>query len=108
MIAKNTIRKISSLFFLGIFLWFYSVKDLHDIAHADDIHCHVLNAKHFHTQEHHCQICDFQFPGFDDQTIKLDVSQHNVYTKVERTFTQQAVCNEQFALSSPRAPPLVA
>jgi hypothetical protein len=108
MMAKTTIRKVGSLFFLGIFLWFYSVKDLHDILHFGDEHCHVLNAKHFHTQEHHCPICEFQFPGFDDQSVKLEVSSHNFFVKVQNTFVAQAVSFEPLVLSSPRAPPAVA
>ena len=108
MMAKSTIRKIGSLFFLGIFLWFYSVKDIHDVVHADDVHCHVLNAHHFHTQEHHCPVCDFEFPGFDDQTIKLEVSAHNFFIKIQSIVLPEVVSCKPLALSSPRAPPAVA
>jgi hypothetical protein len=106
--AKSTIRKVGSLFFLGIFLWFYSVKDLHDIMHADDEHCHVQNAKHFHTQEHHCPICEFEFPGFDDQTLHVEVSSHSFFIKVQNLYTVQVISCEPVSLSPSRAPPLVA
>jgi hypothetical protein len=66
--VNPTIRKVGSLFFLGIFLWFNSVKDFHDVEHADDLHCHVKNARHFHNQEHHCPICDYVFPYYDKVT----------------------------------------
>jgi hypothetical protein len=108
MLAKSTIRKIGSLFFLGIFLWFYAAKDFHDVLHADDTHCHVENAKHFHTQEHHCPICDFTFPGFDDQAPQLKVSSNNFSIKIQNTVSAQSVSFEPFSLFSSRAPPLMA
>jgi len=108
MITKSTIRKVGSLFFLGIFLWFYSVKDIHDVIHADDVHCHVLNAHHFHTQEHNCPICDFEFPGFDDQIVKVEVSAHSFFIKPQATILAEAISCESFSLSPSRGPPAVA
>lgn len=108
MKAKSIIRRVGSLFFLGIFLWFSSVKDIHDVVHADDIHCHVKNARHFHTQEHHCPVCDFQFPTFDDQTPHVDVFSNSFSFKVENFYTVQAVICEPVSFSSSRAPPAVA
>ena len=108
MRAKSIFRRVGSLFFLGIFLWFYAVKDIHDVVHADDIHCHVQNAHHFHQGEQHCPICDFEFPGFDDQSVHIEVSSHNFFVKVQNTFLAQAVSFEPFSLFSSRAPPVVA
>ena len=108
MIAKATIKRIGSLFFLGIFLWFYAVKDLHDILHADDQHCHAQNAKHFHNQEHHCPICEFEFPSFDDQTPHVAVSSHNFFNKAQNLYTVQVISFEPVSLSPSRAPPVVA
>jgi hypothetical protein len=108
MMAKSTFRRIGSLFFLGIFLWFYAVKDIHDVVHGDDVHCHVLNAHHFHTQEHHCPVCDFQLPGFDDQSPPIKVSSHNFFIKVQSAVLAQAISSEPFSLFSSRAPPVVA
>jgi hypothetical protein len=108
MTTKTTIRKVGSLFFLGIFLWFYAVKDIHDVVHGDDVHCHVQNAHHFHTQEHHCPICDFEFPGFDNQTPNVGVSAHNFFIKTQSSFSAQVVSFEPFSLFSSRAPPAVA
>jgi hypothetical protein len=108
MKAKSTLRQVGSLFFLGIFLWFYSVKDIHDVVHADDIHCHVHNAQHFHAQEHHCPICDFEFPGFDDQTPHVSVTSCNFFIKVQNTVLAQAISFQPFSLFASRAPPAVA
>ena len=108
MKTKTILRKIGSLFFLGIFLWFYAVKDIHDIMHVDDEHCHVQNAKHFHNQEHHCPICDIVFSSFDDQTPKVKVSSHNFFVKVQNLYTVQVVSCKPVSLSPSRAPPSIA
>ncbi len=33
-------------------------KQVHAFEHKEDKHC-TANAKHFHEQEHYCDICDF-------------------------------------------------
>ncbi len=106
--AKTTIRKVGSLFFLGIFLWFYAVKDLHAILHYGEDHCHVQNAKHFHAKEHHCPICEFEFPGFDNQKPKIEVSSLSFFIKVQNLYTIQVISCEPVSLSPSRAPPVVA
>ncbi len=106
--AKSTLRKFSSLFFLGIFLWFNAVKDFHEILHADDPHCFVKNVKHFHAKEHHCPICEFEFPGFDTQTPNVEVSSINFVIKVQNNLTVRVISSEPVSFSSPRAPPVVA
>jgi hypothetical protein len=106
--VKSTIRKVGSLFFLGIFLWFYSVKDIHDVIHANDIHQHYQNAENFQTPEHHCPICDFEFPGFDDQKPQVKVPANNFSIKVENAVLPKVVSFEVFRLFSSRAPPVVA
>jgi len=108
MLKKSTIRRVGSLFFLGIFLWFYSVKDIHDVAHAEDLHCHVKNAKHLHTGEHHCPVCDFQFPSIDDKTSNIEVPSDNFFFKAENIYTVQAISCEPVSFFSSRAPPVVA
>jgi hypothetical protein len=107
MTTKAAIRKFGSLFFLGLFLWFYAVKDIHDVVHGDDVHCHVQNAKHFHTQEHHCPICDVVLPYFDEQKPHVEVSVHNFFIKVENAVLPAAVSFETVSLLPSRAPPLV-
>lgn len=106
--AKSTIRKAGSLFFLGIFLWFYAVKDLHDVLHYGDEHCHVQNAKHFHKIEHHCSICEFEFPGFDNHTPQIEISSDSFFIKVQNLYPVQVKSNEPVSLSSSRAPPALA
>ena len=76
--------------------------------HGGDVHCHVTGAKHFHTQEHHCPICDFQFPGFDDQTPHLGIPSDNFFFKQDIVCTLQAISYEPLTFFSSRAPPLVA
>jgi len=108
MKTKSTIRKAGALFFLGIFLWFYAVKDIHDIIHAGDLHSHYQDAQNFQTAGHHCFICDFEFPGFDDQTPKIEISSRSFFIKVQNTILPQAVSFDPVSLFSSRAPPVVA
>lgn len=105
---KNTIRKVGSLFFLGIFLWFYSVKDIHDIIHAGDVHTHSQYAHNFQNPGHHCLICDFEFPGFDNQKSKIELSPCSFFVKTQNTILPKAVSSEPVSLFSSRAPPVVA
>lgn len=46
-----------SLFLLLLFLFPIAEKQIHALQHIDDIHC-TASDKHFHEQEHHCDICD--------------------------------------------------
>lgn len=108
MFKKHTIKRVGSLFFLGIFLWFYSVKDIHDIIHADDVHHHYPFAENFQTPEHHCLICDFVFPCFDDQSPNFQIPFDNSSFKVQNFYTVQAILGEPVSLFSSRAPPAVA
>jgi hypothetical protein len=108
MMTKSTIRKVGSLFFLGIFLWFYSVKDIHDVIHAGNVHSHYQNAHNFQTPGHHCLICDFEFPGFDDQTSKIELQSISFFIKVQNTLLPGTVSCEPVSLFSSRAPPAVA
>lgn len=104
--AKPIIRKMSSLFFLGIFLWFYAVKDIHDIVHGDDFHCHVKDTRHFHPQEHHCPICDFVLPCYDSPSKdKLSYKPLCVNT-ILFTIEQNIALSEISSISS-RGPPQV-
>jgi hypothetical protein len=108
MRTKSIIKRIGSLFFLGIFLWFYSVKDIHDVIHGDDIHCHVKDAHHFHPAEHYCPICDFAFPYFDDETPHIQIPVDRTSFKVQNFYTVQAILSEPVSLFSSRGPPAVA
>lgn len=108
MKAKVLIRRIGSLFFLGIFLWFYSVKDIHDVIHGNDFHCHVKDAKHFHKGEHHCLVCDFTFPCFDEPVVHVEIPSDKSFIKVQNFYTVKTVFNVPVYFFSSRAPPVVA
>lgn len=108
MSNKNTIRKVGSLFFLGIFLWFYSVKDIHDIIHAGDVHTHSQYAHNFQNPGHHCLICDFEFPGFDDQTPHLTVNVFSFFIGLQNSIIVESISYTPVSLAPSRAPPVVA
>jgi hypothetical protein len=71
---STTFKKISALFILSIFLFAYTEKSVHDVIHGDEPHCNAQHEKHFHTQEHHCFICDFDISVFDGSTTSVPPS----------------------------------
>jgi hypothetical protein len=107
MMAKSTIRKAGALFFLGIFLWFYAVKDLHDILHYGDEHCHVLDAKHFHAQEHHCPICEFVLPYFEKH-VAFELPLQQNYTSATYLIIEQSIALHSIPSLPSRGPPVLA
>jgi len=104
---SHALKKYSSLFLLGIFLFAYTEKGIHDILHADDEHCHSLTEKHFHNQEHHCFICDFNISLSDNHTF---LSQNSFLQYANGIFfvisEQNLVLRNSTSLSA-RGPPQV-
>jgi hypothetical protein len=52
------LKNLLSIFTLLIFLFPLAEKGVHDYSHINDTHC-ISSDKHFHSEEHHCEICDF-------------------------------------------------
>lgn len=60
---------------LLLFLFPLAEKGIHDFSHINDTHC-ISSDKHFHSPEHHCEICDFTndfnaLPSFNHTDILL-------------------------------------
>lgn len=104
MRTKAIIRRFGSLFFLGIFLWFYSVKDIHDVVHGDDFHCHVKNAKHIHQAEHHCPICDVTLPHYNKPDA-FELPEEPYIINVVYLNIQQEIAIDLISSSLSRGPP---
>ncbi|HXB11960.1 MAG TPA: hypothetical protein VNZ45_08250 [Bacteroidia bacterium] len=105
---RLSLKKYSSLFLLSIFLFAYTEKGIHDILHSDDAHCHSLTEKHFHPEEHHCVICDFDISTFGPDSLPLQSSfiRHSVdaiFLITENSFSYRVS-----SLSYTRGPPQVA
>jgi len=90
---RSIIKKYSSLLLLSIFLFAYTEKSVHDMLHADDAHCHSLTEKHYHNQEHHCVICDFDISTFGADSLPAQLSFANL------SFTDAVFIPIQTALS---------
>jgi hypothetical protein len=105
---KQGVKKYLSLFLLGIFLFAYSEKNIHDIIHAGDVHCHVLNEKHFHVAEHHCALCDFEFPWYDKSVASSHVSFLRNVSTVNFIFPESTLLVKEISARSSRAPPAIA
>ena len=52
------LKFIIAIFTLLVFLFPLTEKGIHDFSHINAPHC-TSSDKHFHSAEHHCEICDF-------------------------------------------------
>jgi hypothetical protein len=101
---KHSLRRFFSLFLLSTFLFAYTEKNVHDIVHSGDEHCHVLNEKHIHTAEHHCAICDFEFPFYDKVSVfKLAFTRTTISTIF--LSTEQNIALRKISSLPSRGPP---
>lgn len=57
-----SLRKYTSILFLFLFVFPFVQKGLHDMEHADEIHCGDRSSAHFHELSHTCNLCDYT-PG---------------------------------------------
>lgn len=71
---SRTFKKYCALTILGVFLFAFGEKNIHDIIHGDEFHCTAKHEHHFHNQEHHCFICDFYISLFDDSSAQVSFS----------------------------------
>lgn len=99
-------KKFLSLFLLSTFLFAFSVKGLHDILHAGDDHCHALTEKHYHSQEHHCGICDFEFAWFDKAATPARISCFYQYNELTFLSPDKNISVKEISIRSSRAPPV--
>ncbi len=98
-------KRYFSLFLLGIFLFAYAEKGVHDILHLNDIHCHALDQKHYHNQEHHCYICDFNFSIFDGTGASLKAPSGSFQYNNSILFIEQQISVQPCTVSFDRGPP---
>jgi hypothetical protein len=79
---QKVLNKYFSFFFLFLFLFPMVEKQLHALAHADEVHCSA-DEKHFHELEHSCSICDF---NLTDSPTLTSVSYSFIIIEVENTY----------------------
>src|ERR1700741_4415458 len=53
------LKRYIALFSLLAFLFPQALNLVHELEHRNDFHCSEKFVKHFHEEEHHCDICDF-------------------------------------------------
>lgn len=53
------LRKYIALVSLLVFLFPQAINLAHELDHVNDTHCQEKTVRHFHNEEHHCNICDF-------------------------------------------------
>ena len=76
-IMRDLIKKYGSLFLLLAFLFPLVQKELHALEHSDESQCSTTTEKHFHAEEHHCDICDFALPSLDEtiaETLSIQLA----------------------------------
>jgi len=100
------LKNYFSFFFLLLFLFPTVETQLHAFEHSSDVHCSASD-KHFHTQEHHCSICDFTAT---DSNVTTDESV--VFVVSQQTFSfkpsGESFYTPAFSPALPgRAPPVI-
>lgn len=54
-------------------------KAWHGLEHENDFHCKEKTQKHFHEEEHHCDVCDFVFDaGLDGSPDLWKINVHEL------------------------------
>jgi hypothetical protein len=74
------IKKYIAIILLLLFLFPIAEQQLHAIDHSAYEHC-TASDKHFHTIEHRCAICDFNFstPTIIPATVAVTLNHESVF-----------------------------
>ena len=81
------------------------IENIHSIQHSSDKHCSSSN-HHIHQQEHHCAVCDFAPPVFDESVVNYHAVKSNDHF-VSHSFFYQTIALFTFLKgTSLRAPPI--
>jgi hypothetical protein len=96
-----------SLLLLLLFLTPLIGTELHTLHHWDDTHC-LETGTHFHTTEHHCNLCDFLLPIGTDHCSSHDQLAVNAgNTTVISCVIPDAIFSAPDFYFSLRAPPSI-
>ncbi|OFY86496.1 MAG: hypothetical protein A3F72_15025 [Bacteroidetes bacterium RIFCSPLOWO2_12_FULL_35_15] len=98
------LKNILSVFILLVFLFPLAEKGIHDFSHINETHC-ISSDKHFHSPEHHCEICDFTndfngLPSFHHSDLLISKP-----ADLDFFFTQNNILLQEKHFHSLRAPP---
>ncbi|MDF2435659.1 MAG: hypothetical protein K0Q95_35 [Bacteroidota bacterium] len=101
---QKRVKTYLSVFLLFLFLFPMAEKQVHAFNHHTDEHCSSSD-KHFHEEEHSCNICDFNFTDSalcpeDEISFSLAVISSDYNTYSENNYSEKA-----FYLLSSRGPP---
>ncbi|HXC05424.1 MAG TPA: hypothetical protein VNZ86_11770 [Bacteroidia bacterium] len=97
-------KYIAPLFCLFLFLFPLTEKGIHDFSHRDDTHC-TSDARHLHTQEHSCSICDYTLSSAATLPEVREGFQILIYNFLYSAFRNNNSVSERIFLFSPRGPP---
>ena len=100
------LKSIIAIFTLLVFLFPLTEKGIHDYSHIKAPHC-TSSDKHFHSAEHHCEICDFTndfngIPSFLYSDLLLSKQ-----SNLDFFFTINNLLLQEKHFHSLRAPPAV-
>lgn len=99
-------KKYSSFFLLIIFLVPQIEKQLHDLKHANDVHCSIHAEFHFHKQEHSCGICDYTIGLLNPSAVENHELILSSINFIYLSYTTQVTLFELTCKLPPRAPPV--
>jgi len=103
----NLKRNLYSILFLAIFLFPYVETGVHDFSHRNDEVCFVHGAKHIHSLEHSCAICDLVLPVSGTLPETTVVPQSDFITTDYCSFVSSFFSSSVDPGYSPRGPPVV-
>src|SRR4051812_10201840 len=101
---KTLLKIFSLLLCLGLLAPILE-KSIHSWQHRNDIHCNT-SGKHFHEQEHDCNVCDYDMPVQDVQSVVCDLTIYSQSVPCQNTY-QASITSYNIFFSTSRAPPII-
>ena len=103
IVQHNGIKKIISVFFLGLFLFVYAEKAFH--AHDQDIVEKQNSGIAKYSGKTACAICDFQLSKDFQPPLRVFVSKNVSFLKESHILTEAQIISSTVTSSKDRAPP---
>jgi len=100
------IKKIFALFAIATFLFPLVEKEIHNFLHSEVVLCTITD-KHFHQEEHHCNLCDLTRDVADKPTIFHHNLLIGILCNLNFVFNVQDFEIQKSVYSPLRAPPVV-
>lgn len=103
---KIKFYNIVSLFVLLIFVYPYIQKEIHTFEHAHDFHCTTHTEQHFHSEIHHCLVCEYNILlGETNKEFSLISKTETFFVKISSFYKKLSINAHAYSYLL-RGPPL--